>query len=519
MDHSAGSGPAVAAILQSMPRWLEGRRTGRVHSRDFVDAVLGSSSSSRHCYWRLSTRHQIRPGGRSETTALNVSSSGGASAQFLLTGSRHGRVSIYDLWERVGNKSFSNHPRFQHEQQQQCHRPIQQASVGGSSNSSTTTTTIAAVQWYPVDTGIFFTASAAGSVAVWDTNAMVPVLQAKPFQFQYQQQQQQSVNNHNSSSSNIALRCMHVSTTLSHTLLAATGSNGSATVKIVDLKSGAASHSLNASVLFGNKPTNGSGAGGGGVAAVQWSPTHDHILASCCCSGSGTLLWDIRHCTRPLVVLDSAHRPADSSVSNATNLHRDSSPLRISGGIPRGWNQKSAIPHPQPALATNLAFTENGQQLVTVCGTRREIDVWDLYGSDAPMRRLQSFTNASGGKPLCFSAGSLQQQPLLLTSNSPSIRSRRKRSTFIWVANGQDVDAYDMNSDSTLGGRPIATLRGHLGNVRAAVAIPAPRQIISAAEDGLLLVWEQSQLQNIHTAKSGMGKNQNNKRLHDTDTW
>jgi hypothetical protein len=44
---------------------------------------------------------------------------------------------------------------------------------------------IVAVQWYPVDTGIFVTASSSSSsvVTLWDTTNMIPVLHCHPYQF------------------------------------------------------------------------------------------------------------------------------------------------------------------------------------------------------------------------------------------------------------------------------------------------------------------------------------------------
>lgn len=434
------SADATAQTLRSIPHILQLRQDGRIY--DFPGKVLNGGGNQQQ--WILSSRRQIRPGSRSKTTALDLST---GNSQFLLTGSQTGNISIYDLWENPEQHQTTN--------MSISYQPIQQASAGLS--------TVPAVQWYPVDTGIFLTASAAGTVCLWDTAAMVPVLQTKPFQFTEE-------------SSSYALRCMHVSP---HNLLAATGSNGSAIVKLVDLKSGAASHSL----IPPGKSTSG-------VTAVRWSPVNANILASC---AGIALLWDIRKSTRPLAILEADYRPTESSVSNA--YCTDGSHWRPNKKAYRVIESKPAT----RTSATNLAFDENGQHLVTICGKRQVISVWDLRYSDAPVRRMQTFVDVTGGPPV--DRGSLQ--PLMLTGQFC-------RERLIWVAKGNNLQAYSMLG--AFDGKPVVTLRGHLGQVQAAAVTTAPVQMISAASDGLILVWERHRPERP-------GNQRRKRRAQDVDSW
>ena len=170
---------------------------------------------------------------------------------------------------------------------------------------------MSSVQWYH-DTGIFLTSSRSGSVLLWDTAAMAPVLESRPFRYEGSSAVSVSSaaasartsstsntvddNHQPNSTTTSSVACLQVSP---FSLLAATGSPGSPKVKLVDLRSGASSHSL----------TPPHSNNGGGVTAVRWSPVHRHLLVGC--GGGGVVaLWDIRHTQRPLTVLNGDHRPA-----------------------------------------------------------------------------------------------------------------------------------------------------------------------------------------------------------------
>jgi WD40 repeat protein len=487
------------------------RGQGRISPWAFVDGILNASDGTAAAAtdatitgsWRVSQSKQIRPASRSATTALALCDH--PAAQYLLAGTKDGHVAIYDLWETSTTCSVTATTASTTTQGIVRHAPIQQATVttagGGNSAGGGSVT---AVQWYPVDTGIFLTASAAGTLALWDSTAMVPVLTVAPFAF-------------TEHSSSYMLRCMDASPF--NGTLVATGSNGSATIQLVDVSTGAASHALTP------PSTNSTNGGSRGVTAVQWSPTHTYTLASCG-GGRNVHLWDIRRSKQPLATLDDEYRPTDPTVSRG--LHRDSVNYYSHSGKqqPNQLRTRSSVVVKRPASATNLCFTETGQHLVTVCGVRRELAVWDLCACpDAPVRLRQSFQSAAGGKAIYNST----LQPLIVTALQTA-RRRREQSTWIWVSSSPTtLDAYDALSISDRC-TPVATLRGHLGPITAAVATKQalPRQVITAANDGLVLAWDPPPKRGARSHRAGEDgdtgalarKNGHaRKRSHDVDTW
>jgi WD40 repeat protein len=481
----------------------------------FVDGMLNTNSSTTTTCtgsWRVSTRSQIRPASRFATTALALCNQP-ASSQYLLAGTKDGYVAIYDLWETptttttaaaataTATATATTTTTTTATSAIVRHVPIQQAMVpAAAAANGNRGGSITAVQWYPVDTGIFLTASAAGTLALWDSSAMVPVLAVTPFAF-------------TEDSSSYTLKCMDASPF--NGTLVATGSNGSATIQLVDVSSGAASHALTPP----NSTSSSTGGGGSrGVTAVQWSPSHRYTLASCG-GGRNVYLWDIRQAKQPLATLDDEYRPTDATVSRGL-LYRHS----IDHSHWKQPNQRNCVK--RPASATNLCFSETGQHLVTVCGARRELAVWDLCACpNAPVRLRQSFVgSAMGGKAIANSA----IQPLLLTAMSTT-RRRREQSTWIWVSSSPTtLDAYDigLSSSTTATCTPVATLRGHLGTITAAVAtkMTRPRQVITAANDGLVLAWDPPSPKSraFRGGKGGDGLARTGharKRSHDVDTW
>ena len=195
--------PFTALRQFSVPTLLQLRNEGRCRDDAFAHWMRYGSHTIEHQNWKLSIEKRIQ-----SSTPYSMCSSLDLSpedARFLLTGGLSGTVSIYDF-EEVNTR--------QHAQ----YHPLQQAETNPSS--------ICSVQWYH-DTGIFLTASKSGSVLLWDTAAMAPVLEAQPFQF-------------NEFGQN-SCHCMAVAP---HATLAVAGSLQSPHVKLIDLNSGASSHTL-----------------------------------------------------------------------------------------------------------------------------------------------------------------------------------------------------------------------------------------------------------------------------------
>ena len=416
------------------------RHEGRCGGSDFRDWVLYGKNLQQHepekrQEWKLSSTTRIQPSHSRSYQSYNTALDLCRDSRFLLAGSGGGTVSIYDFREKTpppSSPTLLSH----------AYHPIQQAeTVGGNSLSS--------VQWYH-DTGIFLTASMGGSVLLWDTAAMTPVLESQPFQYE--------------GSSNTSLSCMQISP---FSLLAATGSRGSPKVKLVDLRSGASSHSLTS---VGHK---------GGVTAVRWSPVNSHMLASC----AGVIaLWDIRRPRVPLAVLDSDHRPADAKLSTAYALDGAHwrPKKRKSGGrgvISAPSSSFSSTTRDTQTTATSAVFDPMGQHLVTVCEKRREVNVWDLRFQTAPVMLPRRFVDPNNGKPVDRG----MEQPLLMTGTRKSDRT-------VWVTKGDNMHGYSLFDNAD--GRPDVVLKGHLGRIVAATTGGSDTTIITSARDRLTLVWE-----------------------------
>lgn len=110
-------------------------------------------------------------------------------------------------------------------------------------------------------------------------------------------------------------------------------------VRLVDLRSGAATHSL-------------VGHGGSAVFSVAWSPRDEHVLASA--GGDGTVrFWDVRRSAGALGMLD---------LENSVGV-----------GVQRGQARRGKA-HSGPA--NGVVWTEDGRYLVSV-GHDEKIRVWN----------------------------------------------------------------------------------------------------------------------------------------------
>ena len=200
--------------------------------------------------------------------------------------------------------------------------------------------TVSSVQWYPHDTGMFFTASYDKTICSWDTNRMKPAEKMKVKKQVY---------------------CMHMRSTLPNSPLiaAATSSN----VNLVDLCSANFTHQLT-----GHKEK---------VISVRWSPTNEHLLASGSMDGQ-VLFWDVRRAGFPMKTLNKdtwiksksqgRKRPhgggfAHSGTTNCIRFTADGSNLLTYGtdNTVRLWSTDSA-----EVLPVNYGYNSNTFQSQTL---------------------------------------------------------------------------------------------------------------------------------------------------------
>lgn len=134
-----------------------------------------------------------------------------------------------------------------------------------------------------------------------------------------------------------------ISPIASHLLVACATQHPS--VRLVDLRSGASTHSL-------------TGHGGGTVLSVAWSPRHEHILASGASDGN-VRFWDVRRSAANLGVLDMEDSVGVAGHDGLGKVARRRERGRAHNGMVNG-----------------LLWTENGRNMVTT-GHDERIRVWD----------------------------------------------------------------------------------------------------------------------------------------------
>jgi hypothetical protein len=456
--------------------------------------MMDSDTTTKNYPWRPSPNFVIRPTNtttttsrrrrRSVTTCMDVSYD---TNQFLLTGNQTGSLSIYNLWESLSLSSSCNSNAAQQQQQQQQYQfqPMQEttflaptSAVTGTLDATTEAhpsvmNSIVAVQWYPVDTGIFVTAASSSSVvSLWDTTNMIPVLHCHPYQFTNDSLGPYNNNNHHFSGSTYSssihrrsygtagrtpiqttatratttttttttpnIACMHIG--LHHPLLAAVGAYQCDMTKIVDLKSGTTSHTLmvgggtwtqrtnhTSSSLSSSSIHNGNT--GRYVTAVQWSPIQSHIVATC--TNGIPYLWDIRLTARPVAAclgtrLDDDPIHQDPYVSNACTSMESLISKHTAAHHPIGSSQQQYNHHrlPQQDMNTlNIKFDPTGQYLVAlghsnsknVSSTNSQstscIIVFDLLSYAVPTQRTMTQHPTSIRKAKSSSTSTIPSSP------------------------------------------------------------------------------------------------------------
>ncbi|KAL7556469.1 hypothetical protein ACA910_006181 [Epithemia clementina (nom. ined.)] len=464
------------------------------------------------------------------------------SSRYLLTGSRDGILSVYDLSSSGAEKPvllssqllqqrqreqegqrynyISPHSK-QHQSHQTTlvHKPVARSNatpvfLENESNRVRLGAVIGA-RWYPIDTGAFVSAHTTGSIVIWDTNEMTPVLRVNPFAYEGGNRVASSsrfrssrgggtfmalIGNESTeatasgSNNNMALSCMDLSSAMPN--LVATGSLRSALVKLVDIRTGAASHTLT-----------GHGIGGSncGLASLQWSPTAPHVLASGCTMGT-IRLWDIRKAGRnswlmacldpeqpaPSIHISHAYYPDLSHLkqrqhtkSKSTTAKGTKSSLSSTTAIQRGPNDysmsaKEALVRSHEGGVDALAFDPSGQYLVSHGHGDISLKMWDLRdaGQLIPRRYLVSARRSRNTK---------------LRVTQPNHRSD---SAVIWVTQDTGLSAFVLHPGSSggEGGTAKYQLNGHLKPIRDFFALPTDAslqgEVLTSAADGLILVWE-----------------------------
>ena len=321
---------------------------------------------------------------------------------------------------------------------------------------------LSALQWYPVDTGMFFTVSTAAIVAVWDTNQLQVVQTFQPFQYE-----DSLVAGGYSSSMEWSPHQAH---------LGAVGTKGVEPIRLIDLRAGHAAQSLRDSK---HKMSTG-------TTSLTWSPIHSHLLVSGGFDGC-IRLWDIRKGNQACV-LDREYIdpcPREGLIPFEPSLWKNQSACVSSNMSHSGF-------------VAAIRFTPNGSTLVSA-GSDGTLSTWNMlkpHGELMPCRYYYYGKNRKHTTALAPITAQLQPLTLIATRE------------YVWTHSQNSLLAYQIGKT----GPPCMELKGHLKRVNTISMIPDyTKQIISGSSDGLLLMWSGRQ-------QSQESRDSNNLK-NDEDRW
>lgn len=414
--------------------------------------------------------------------------------RFLLVGGDDATVSIYDLskWGSeefldASNRKRNNNAGSNVSSSFSMHKPVARSrrelprmfsEMSSVEIPKGHASPVSQVQWYPVDSGAFLSSAKDGTLLIWDTNSLSPVAQCRPFQGN-------------------GICSFHLSPLRNYSTVV--GSLNDPAIKLVDIRTGASSHSL-------------LGHGQQGISSLQWAPHNEVILASGGLDGT-VRLWDIRKAgsracvailnqdvtQSPLVInaykFDYSHLPKPAATqdidtitasSTAATLHRASNlkkkvttTVNVAPNNFRAAESSAVVSHAGSVSAISFGF--NGHYLVST-GQDGALHVWDLR-TNGCMLPLRFF--GPGQQPAV--SRQKKQVPLLITWDDTSLGK-------CWVGNGNSIMGFDLER----GGAPSQLLEGHLQNISAIDTIESSNLLLTGGKDGMVLTWgkpRQKQLQ------------------------
>ncbi|KAI5007509.1 hypothetical protein ZWY2020_051605 [Hordeum vulgare] len=322
--------------------------------------------------------------------------------------------------------------------------------------------TVSKAIWYPVDTGLFVTASFDNYVKVWDTNSTQVVMDFKMPGKVYSAAMSPIATTH---------------------MLIATGS-ADVQVRLCDIASGAFTHTLS-----GHHD---------GIMSLEWSTSSEWILISGGFDGA-IRFWDIRRAgcflvldqlrsqlgRRPPVLdttMDNDQKKLGRSSSSKSysvqqrtaNRKKQSKALHKSLTMVRGHTQQKM--HPGMSSSQNHKTAHYG----AVTGLRTTTDGMHLLSSGSDSR-LRLWDIDSGCNTLVnFEAMRLQtSKPLqLAVTDDPSL---------VFIPCMSSIKAYN-----TWSGTTFQTFRGHYDHVNCCYYNSQDQELYTGSNDRQILVWSPS---------------------------
>ncbi|KAL2346478.1 hypothetical protein Fmac_000478 [Flemingia macrophylla] len=413
---------------------IRDREGGKVHSHCFAKRI----KSNRISQLELSNQKDIVSPHKGAINSLQIDSTEG---RYLLSAASDASVAVFDLQRPAVYQPISKHSSLflldKH------HRHAHKFSVSSAI-------------WYPIDTGLFVTASYDHHINVWDTNTIQVVVNFKmPGKV------------HRAAMSNLST---------SHMLIAAATED--VQVRLCDIASGAFAHTLL-----------------DGVMTVEWSNSSEWVLVTGGCDGA-IRFWDIRRAGCFLVLDQSrtqlGRRPpvlkgSMMTKSKALSLQDSSTKSRAAqkkhangsgskqlpiGRVPSKGPMKQRL-HPgmlstqdrataHYGAVTGLKVTEDGMYLLSA-GSDSRLRLWDVQsGCDT----LVNF------------------ETVRLQINKPLQFATTQDATLVFVPCMRSVKAFDMWS-----GNMKSILRGHYECVNSCWFNQQDQELYTGGNDRQILVW------------------------------
>lgn len=454
--YQSGAVPITPSAMHQTSAFVHVReRSAGVGCRNFRDALHAEASRS---LAPVARGFIFRRGLRVWSLALDP-----VDERFLLTGSATSRVLLFDLQALDGaaGEAFDAH----NELPPVC--SARAVAEPGATARASLQFGVSAVDWYPVDGGMFVSSSLDGHVRVWDSDAFAVVsefaLGSKVFAAQFSR----------------------VATT--HALVAAVTAQHE--VRLCDVAVGAATHSL-----LGHRDE---------VWALAWSLANEFQLATGARDGD-VRLWDIRRsgATACLLALNhDGHAVVPGRAHVRTNVQRGPSPSLSAAARPEsrkrqrvdalsrssstgstGSSVRRTDPHAAASVSSvtahragvnSLAYTPDGRYLLS-SGTDQKLRLWHSASGE------HAFINYDGVQNH-VAARSVQMAVVQ--------EADAAQSTLVFHPNGRDgqLHAYDVFSDR---GTPLMRATAHYGQITACVYRRATRELFTGGEDGLIMKWQ-----------------------------
>ena len=333
---------------------------------------------------------------------------------------------------------------------------------------------------------------------------------------------------HNGTASGIAT--MHIGTPQPY--LVATGSHRSDMTKIVDLRSGSTSHTLmigtSTSFMYDRDHTGHSSSRHHRdhhqcVTSVQWSPIQSNTLATC--TNGNCYVWDIRSTVQPIAIgqYDEHCTNRKDGISVACHsMDAQLSQRRRRGATRDGPPPPAPTPsHHIQEFYETLKFDHTGQYLITLSKIVKDprtayMTVFDLLSpssssSEVPVRLVASTRQYySTNSPRHDRSNNLLHSSVLFLTG----RTATDQNVWFSASDSTRLTSYPMrpqhDDDDDDDAQPRNELIGHMGRIRCGAVMTgpnglrqrpsgtrvnhhhlyAPHTIVTAADDGVMLVWE-----------------------------